>query len=81
MAAADMIVAAVQGVVGGGASALEMMDLFKQLGTDVDPGTLRFLTGPGGRLTVGAVCCLGSLVIGVALGAIGGAIFSAAKSE
>ena len=37
--------------------------------------------GVAGGLTVGAMCCLGSLAIGAALGAIGGAIFGAAKSE
>jgi hypothetical protein len=47
----------------------------------IDPRSLATFTGWGGVAIGGTLCCAASLAIGAVLGAIGGAIFAAAKSD
>jgi hypothetical protein len=47
----------------------------------VDPDVFATFSGAGGVALVGGMCCLTGLAAGAGLGAIGGAIFSAIKSE
>ena len=47
----------------------------------VDPDMLATFSGAGGVALAGGMCCLTGLAVGAGLGAIGGAIFSAIKSE
>lgn len=47
----------------------------------VDPETFALLSGTGGAAIAGGIFCLSSLASGAGLGAIGGAIFSAVKSD
>lgn len=68
-----------------GLAAAQTDQLMKQLIESglLEPGMLPPTAAPGlGSVAInGAICCLGSLVIGAALGAIGGAIFAAAKKD
>jgi hypothetical protein len=58
----------------------EVLRQFREYG--VDPREFaRFTQGWSGVGIGGSLCCLGSLAIGAALGAIGGAIFAAVKAE
>jgi len=57
------------------------MEQLRELGAEIDPKVLEFMTGAGGALLSGALCCVGGLALGVALGAAGGAIFAAAKKD
>lgn len=54
----------------------ETMQQLEQAG--VDPSTF---VGPGAGAAIGGVCCLGGLIFAAILGAIGGAIFAAVKSD
>jgi hypothetical protein len=47
----------------------------------IDPEMFAMFTGTAGGILGGAMCCVGSLVIGAALGAIGGAVMAAAKPD
>ena len=57
----------------------EQIKMLTDLG--VDPSSFATFSGWGGVAIGGGLCCVGYLVIGAALGAIGGAIFAAAKSD
>jgi hypothetical protein len=74
------IVAILQGIRGTAIDQLAAIDpqvlqQLEQMGIDQD--VFATFTGIGG----GVMCCLGSLVIGAALGALGGAILAATKPE
>jgi hypothetical protein len=60
----------------------EMMRQLAELGL-FDPGMIPAsqAAGWGGVATASIMCCLGSLAIGAALGAVGGAILAAAKAD
>jgi hypothetical protein len=47
----------------------------------VDPEMFAMFSGAGGVALTGGMCCLTGLAVGAGLGAIGGAIFSAIRSE
>ena len=78
------ISAIVQGILGTTTDTLDLFgpEVMQQL-TDVgiDPEMFAMFTGIGGGILGGAMCCVGSLAIGAALGAIGGAIMAAAKPD
>jgi hypothetical protein len=40
-----------------------------------------FLVGPVGGIIGGSMCCIGGLILAVILGAIGGAVYAAIKSD
>jgi hypothetical protein len=54
----------------------EALDVLREAGI---PRSL--LVGVGGASICGSVCCLGGVLLAVALGAIGGAIYAAAKAD
>ena len=57
-------------------------DILRQLAeVGIDPRSLATFTGWGGVGIAGTLCCAASLAVGAVLGAIGGAIFAAAKSD
>jgi hypothetical protein len=78
----NMIVSGLQFAITGGSAAIlsqipqESLDAIRDAG--LDPA---MFTGIGFVLSVGAFCCLVGMVIAVALGAIGGAVFAAVQSE
>jgi hypothetical protein len=78
----SMIVSGINFAITGGSAAIlsqipqESLDALRDAG--LDPATF---TGFGAVLGISAFCCVVSMVIAVALGAIGGAIFAAAKSD
>ena len=47
----------------------------------IDPEMLAIFSGAGGVAIGGGLCCMTSLAVGAGLGAIGGAIFAAVKSD
>jgi hypothetical protein len=48
----------------------------------LDPQMLpEFVAGPTGALLSGSICCAGGLILGSALGAIGGAIYASLRPE
>jgi hypothetical protein len=47
----------------------------------VDPEMFAIFSGVGGAAIGSGMCCMASLALGAGLGAIGGAIFAAAKSD
>ncbi len=57
----------------------EMLRQLSELGIDLDVFTA--LTGTGGVALASMLCCAGSLALGAALGAAGGAILAAAKRD
>ena len=59
----------------------EMMRQLTELGVDIDSEMLAMFSGAGGVAIGGGLCCLTSLALGAGLGAIGGAIFAAVKSD
>jgi hypothetical protein len=77
-----MIVSAIQfAITGGGATIMsqipqESLDALRDAG--VDPN---MFTSIGAVLGVGALCCVGSMVIAAALGAVGGGVFAAMQSD
>jgi len=78
------IVAVVRATTGGAAAVSSFLtpDLLQQLQqAGVDPQTfssiLSFTASTGGAAVFGSVCCIGALLIGAALGAVGGAIGAA----
>jgi hypothetical protein len=81
-----MIAAALQFAITGSSAAItqmppELLDLFGDM--DIDPGMF-FTRGSvtiGAVLGISAICCVGSMVIAAALGAIGGAVFASMQSE
>ena len=78
------IVMAIQTAVNGTADALSMLDpeTLRQLNElGVDPETFSVLTGVGGVALAGVFCCMGALIAGAALGALGGALYSSFRSE
>lgn len=77
------ISAIIYGITGKGQSvALADPQVLQQLEqAGIDPEMFAVFTGVGGGILGGAICCAGSLAIGAALGAIGGAIFAAAKRD
>ena len=84
----SMIVAAIQGATGAASAGLldpQMLEQLTELGVELDPEMLEIFTGAGAGAGMGilggSLCCVGSLAIGAALGAIGGAIFGASKSD
>jgi len=77
-----MIVSAIQFAITGGSAAIlsqipqESLDALRDVG--VDPG---MFTSIGAVIGIGALCCVGSMVIAAALGAVGGAVFAAMQSD
>ena len=80
---ASTIISAVQAAIGVAGAVIDpdLMRQFTELGVDIDPEILTLFAGAGGVVIGGSLCCLGSLAIGAVLGAIGGAVFGAAKSD
>lgn len=80
-----IIIAAIQVVIGGAGTGVGALDpeVIRQLGElGIDPRTFaRYTVGWGGVAIGGGLCCLFSLAVGAALGAVGGAIFAAVKSD
>lgn len=82
-----MLIAAIRMAIAGPAGQIvsaidpETMRQLAELGIDITPRMLATFSGWGGVAVGGSLCCLGWLVIGAALGAVGGAIFAATKSE
>jgi hypothetical protein len=54
----------------------ETMQQLEQAG--IDPS---MFVGPGAGVMIGSVCCLGGLIFAAILGAVGGAVFAAIKSD
>ncbi len=81
----NLVVTAVRVATRGPVGSMPVIDpqVLRQLREyGVDPQEFaRFTQGWSGVGIGGSLCCLGSLAIGAALGAIGGAIFAAAKAE
>jgi hypothetical protein len=78
------ISAIVQGIMGTTTNAVSFIDpqIMQQLiDAGIDPDMFAMFAGVGGGILGGAMCCVGSLAIGAALGAIGGAIMAAAKPD
>ena len=78
-----MIISAIRMAIAG-ADVMTTMDpamVQPLIDAGIDPELFSIFAGWGGVALGGGLCCLGSLVIGAALGAIGGAILAAAKSE
>ncbi len=79
------IAAVVRAAMGGGAAALssaltpDMLQQLQQAG--VDPQTFSqittFMASTGGAAIVGSLCCIGALLLGAGLGAVGGAVGAA----
>jgi hypothetical protein len=59
----------------------QAMQQLAELGVDIDPEMLALFSGAGGVALAGSMCCLTGLAVGAGMGAIGGAIFSAAKAN
>ncbi len=59
----------------------EVMRQLAELGVDIDPETFALFSGAGGVVIAGGLCCMTGLIVGAGLGAVGGAIFAAVKSE
>jgi hypothetical protein len=81
----SLIIGAIQFAVGGGAAgAMSYLDpevIRMLIDAGVDPQMFATLSGIGGVLLGGGGCCLLGIGIGAGLGAIGGMIFSAIKSD
>jgi uncharacterized membrane protein len=78
-----MIVAAIQMAIRGGdiIAMLDPQQVRTLIDAGIDPEMLAIFSGWGGVAIGGGLCCIGYLVIGAALGAIGGAILAAVKSD
>lgn len=81
-----MLIAAIRMAIAGPGQMIstfdpEIMRQLAELGIGITPRMLATFSGWGGVAIGGSLCCLGWLVIGAALGAVGGAIFAATKSE
>ena len=59
----------------------QVMQQLEEAGIELDPQMLSFFTGTAGGVLGCGLCCVGSLAIGAALGAIGGAVFAAVKQN
>lgn len=57
----------------------QTMRQLAELGVDISPEMFAIFSGVGGVVIAGGMCCLTGLAVGAGLGAIGGAIFAAAK--
>ena len=77
------ISAIVQGIAGttNAASFVDPQMMQQLVDMGIDPEMFAMFTGTAGSILGGAMCCVGSLLIGAALGTIGGAIMAAAKSD
>jgi len=83
-AVAQTVVMAIQAATTDRSQLLSMLDpemlrQLSELGIDLD--TFTALTGTGGVALASVMCCAGSLALGAALGAAGGAILAAAKHD
>ncbi len=79
-----IIVMAIQMVTGSTGDVMPMIDAetMRQLvELGIDPEMFAMLSGTVGAVIAGGMCCLMGLATGAGMGAIGGAIFAAAKSE
>ena len=79
-----IIILAIQLATGGTGDIASAIDpeVLRQLGElGVDPEMFTAVSGVGGVALGGSMCCLASLAIGAGLGALGGVIFAAAKSD
>lgn len=79
-----IIVMAVQIALGGAGditSAIDPEVMRELIELGIDPETFAIFSGVGGVALGGGMCCLTGLVIGAGLGAVGGAIFAAVKSD
>ena len=59
----------------------QTMRQLAELGVDISPEMFAAFSGWVGVAIAGGMCCLTGLAVGAGLGAIGGAIFAAAKSD
>ena len=78
------IIMAIQTAIGGAQNIMSAIDpqVMRQLAElGVDPEMFAIFSGVGGVVIAGGMCCLTGLAIGAGMGAIGGAIFAAAKPE
>jgi hypothetical protein len=57
----------------------QTLDMLREAG--ISPAAFSALSGVGGVFIGGAMCCLFSLALGAGVGALGGLIFAAAKSD
>ncbi len=79
-----IIVMAIQMVMGGTGEITPFIDpeTMRQLvELGIDPEMFARLSGTVGAVIAGGMCCLTGLATGAGMGAIGGAIFAAAKPE
>lgn len=79
-----VISSVIYGLTGGTGRAVidpTLLDQLAEQGVELDPEMLSFMTGVGGGLLGGAMCCVFGLALGVGLGAAGGAIFAAVKKD
>ncbi len=60
-------------------SAIDPQTMRQLLDLGIDPDMFAIFSGVGGVAIGGAMCCLTGLAVGAGMGAIGGAIFAAAK--
>ena len=80
------IVMAVQMAIAGTDTIISAIDpatmrQLSELGVEISPDMLAMFSGVGGVALIGGTCCLTSMAAGAGLGAVGGAIFAAAKSD
>lgn len=75
------IIMAIQMAIAGTENLVDFrtMQQLADLGVDISPEMFAALSGVGGVAIAGGMCCLTGLAVGAGLGAIGGAIFAAAK--
>jgi len=59
----------------------QTMQQLAELGVDISPEMFAAFSGVVGMAIAGGMCCLTGLAVGAGLGAIGGAIFAAAKPD
>jgi hypothetical protein len=62
-------------------SAIDPATMRQLVEMGIDPEMFAMFTGTGGVALGGGMCCLASLALGAALGAVGGAIFAAAQPD
>ncbi len=68
----------VQASTGATAAAIpQMMQFFQELGINIPSIDTSFAASTPGAVLSGSLCCIGALVIGAGLGAVGGAIGAA----
>ncbi|MEE9615542.1 MAG: hypothetical protein V3T90_00860 [Anaerolineae bacterium] len=80
----SIIIMAIQMVRAGSGEIISYLDpqqIQQLIELGIDPEVFGILSGAGGVAIGGSLCCLAGLVIGAGIGAAGGAIFAAVKSD